>query len=276
MGFRFRKSVSFGPFRMNLSKSGVGYSVGVKGARITKTVKGRTRTTLSAPGTGISYVSESSKKKGNKNKMNNYQSKTKEVHYAATVGDYDVSNIFNKFELSDKELLLLSFISEHYTEFNNEFSIHDISALGHITTTTYYNNLYDKALLLKPSRGKYSLNVALINKLAEEEMQKQKAIKEERLRKENAEAELRLKQQEEYEAARKELEEKKKIKKAKNDKITAYMSKFILVPLLVILGLLFILVEEYIMAGIVLLPAAFYWNFQYKYFKNIKQKENMS
>lgn len=276
MGFRFRKSVSFGPFRVNLSKSGIGYSVGTKGARITKTAKGRTRTTLSVPGTGVSYVSESLKKKGNKKKMSNYQPKANEVSCTATSEEYNVSNIFNKFELSDKEILLLEFISNHYTEFNNEFSIHDISALGHIATSTYYNNLYDKALLLKPSRGKYALNTALINKLAEEEVQKQKAIEEERLRKEKAEAALRLKQQIEYEAARKELEEKKKIKKAKNDKITAYMSKFILVPLLVILGLLFILIEEYIISGIMLLPAVFYWNFQHKYFKNIKQKGNVS
>ena len=31
MGFFYRKSVNFGPFRVNLSKSGVGYSVGGKG-----------------------------------------------------------------------------------------------------------------------------------------------------------------------------------------------------------------------------------------------------
>ena len=34
MGFSFRKSKSFGPFRLNLSKSGLGISTGVKGARI--------------------------------------------------------------------------------------------------------------------------------------------------------------------------------------------------------------------------------------------------
>ena len=34
MGFYIRKSFSFGPLRLNLSKSGLGYSVGVKGARI--------------------------------------------------------------------------------------------------------------------------------------------------------------------------------------------------------------------------------------------------
>lgn len=58
MGFRFRKSKSFGPFRVNFSKSGIGYSVGGKGFRITKTAKGTIRQTASIPGTGISYVKE--------------------------------------------------------------------------------------------------------------------------------------------------------------------------------------------------------------------------
>src|ERR1700761_5420662 len=34
MGFYFSKSVSVGPFRFNLSKSGVGISTGIKGFRI--------------------------------------------------------------------------------------------------------------------------------------------------------------------------------------------------------------------------------------------------
>ena len=64
MGFRFRKSFGAGPFRVNLSKSGIGYSVGGKGFRFTKKAGGGTRTTASIPGTGISYVTDS--KKGTK------------------------------------------------------------------------------------------------------------------------------------------------------------------------------------------------------------------
>lgn len=60
MGFRFRKSIKVGPARINLSKSGVGYSVGTKGLRFTKKADGGTRTTASIPGTGISYVKDSS------------------------------------------------------------------------------------------------------------------------------------------------------------------------------------------------------------------------
>lgn len=59
MGFRYRKSINLGGgFRVNLSTKGVGYSWGVKGYRVTKTADGRTRRTVSIPGTGISYVDE--------------------------------------------------------------------------------------------------------------------------------------------------------------------------------------------------------------------------
>ena len=59
MGIRYRKSINlpFG-FRVNLSKSGVGFSWGRKGIRITRTAKGKVRRTYSIPGAGISYVSE--------------------------------------------------------------------------------------------------------------------------------------------------------------------------------------------------------------------------
>ncbi len=59
MGFRFRKSINLGKgFRINFSKSGIGYSLGTKGYRITKTANGKIRQTFSIPGTGISYVEE--------------------------------------------------------------------------------------------------------------------------------------------------------------------------------------------------------------------------
>ena len=59
MGFRFRKSINLGKgFKLNLSKSGVGYSWGVKGFRLTKTAKGKNQATVSLPGTGVSYVQD--------------------------------------------------------------------------------------------------------------------------------------------------------------------------------------------------------------------------
>lgn len=41
MGWNLRRSVNFGPLRLNLSKSGVGYSVGVRGLRVGKDSAGR-------------------------------------------------------------------------------------------------------------------------------------------------------------------------------------------------------------------------------------------
>ena len=66
MGLRFRKSINFGGARINISKKGVGWSIGGKGARYTKTADGKTRTTLSIPNTGLSYVTEQSNKAANK------------------------------------------------------------------------------------------------------------------------------------------------------------------------------------------------------------------
>lgn len=57
MGFNFRKSFRIGKFlRINLSKSGVGWSVGRKGIRYTHSATGQKRATLSLPGTGLSYT----------------------------------------------------------------------------------------------------------------------------------------------------------------------------------------------------------------------------
>lgn len=62
MGWRFHKSVNFGSFRVNFSKSGIGYSVGVPGFRYTVMANGKERITVSLPGTGISYVEEYGRK----------------------------------------------------------------------------------------------------------------------------------------------------------------------------------------------------------------------
>lgn len=64
MGLNFRKSINLGGgVKLNLSKSGVGISAGVPGARVSKQANGNVRTTFSIPGTGISYTKTKSKKK---------------------------------------------------------------------------------------------------------------------------------------------------------------------------------------------------------------------
>ena len=55
MGFYYRKSIRFGPFRVNVSKSGVGYSIGGGGLRAGVDSRGRRYTTFNIPGTGVGY-----------------------------------------------------------------------------------------------------------------------------------------------------------------------------------------------------------------------------
>jgi len=95
MGFRYRKSINLGGgFRINLSKSGIGYSWGVKGYRITKTAKGTTRRTASIPGTGISYVHETGKNDSTKsNRRVNYGS-SQQIP-AIDSNHYDTQNLEN-------------------------------------------------------------------------------------------------------------------------------------------------------------------------------------
>src|ERR1017187_4632466 len=53
MGWSFRRSANFGSFRINLSKSGVGYSVGTRGFRVGQDSRGRRYQAVSIPRTGI-------------------------------------------------------------------------------------------------------------------------------------------------------------------------------------------------------------------------------
>lgn len=58
MGFRFYKSVSLGKgIRITASKSGLGIGAGLPGLRYSVHSSGRTRRTMSVPGSGVSHVS---------------------------------------------------------------------------------------------------------------------------------------------------------------------------------------------------------------------------
>ena len=60
MGWSYRKSVNLGPFRLNISKSGIGYSLGGAGFRTGVSSRGRRYRSVSIPGTGLRYSSSSS------------------------------------------------------------------------------------------------------------------------------------------------------------------------------------------------------------------------
>ena len=57
MPLRFYRRFRAGPFRMNLSKSGVSYSVGRKGAWLTMG-HDRVRASVGLPGTGLGYYEQ--------------------------------------------------------------------------------------------------------------------------------------------------------------------------------------------------------------------------
>lgn len=57
MGWSYRKAINIGPFRINLSNSGVGYSVGSGGFRTGVRSNGASYQSASIPGTGLRYTS---------------------------------------------------------------------------------------------------------------------------------------------------------------------------------------------------------------------------
>jgi hypothetical protein len=57
MGFFFRKSLGKGPLRINLSKSGIGWSLGIPGLRFGRSAKGQKYTRVGIPGTGLGWRS---------------------------------------------------------------------------------------------------------------------------------------------------------------------------------------------------------------------------
>ena len=66
MSFFFRKTFRIGPIRINISKRGVGVSIGVPGARIGKSATGQTYVSGSVPGTGLGYRKNIKGKKSTK------------------------------------------------------------------------------------------------------------------------------------------------------------------------------------------------------------------
>ncbi|NLY44738.1 MAG: DUF4236 domain-containing protein [Tissierella sp.] len=119
MGFRFRKSINLGGgFRVNMSKSGIGYSWGVPGYRVTKTAKGRTRKTYSIPGTGLSYVEESGNQqhhRGNNNSSSVYTNQEPIMKDIASAGieNYKPAE-YKDFISSIEKVLLINKISSWF------------------------------------------------------------------------------------------------------------------------------------------------------------------
>lgn len=107
MGIRFRKSIRLGGgFRINLSKSGVGYSWGTRGYRVTRKSGGGTRHTVSIPGSGISYVHDSKKKASSKRQKETAEQIVEDVN-VADITDIENGNV-NKIVSDGLESLISS------------------------------------------------------------------------------------------------------------------------------------------------------------------------
>lgn len=185
MGFGFRKSIKIGPARINLSKSGIGASVGVPGARITKRANGKTQTTLGIPGTGLYYTSQSSTHKKQPTKKEQEQrilaEDKKNADGFLDLLPYDSLKdkilflvIWNTVKMKYAEEASLSKGSTAQVDLiditNTTFKLADVNAmnmkLDGEENTKYTSNhlikMLEKGWLERPSRGVYKINYKIL------------------------------------------------------------------------------------------------------------------
>ena len=98
MGYRFRKSINLGGgFKINLSKSGIGYSWGIPGIRYSKLANGKERHTYSIPGTGISYVKDISSGKKQQKQTYEAPSSVRVIEEKVSNTDFEVNSDYDEF-----------------------------------------------------------------------------------------------------------------------------------------------------------------------------------
>jgi len=118
MGLRFKKSVKLGKgFKLNVSKSGLSVSAGVKGARISANSKGRVTGTVGLPGTGLSYSSTLNSKSKVKANYSNIQSdNTDSSNLSNNINDNSSNNNGFKIRFLSKDNILF-YATEKTVEF---------------------------------------------------------------------------------------------------------------------------------------------------------------
>jgi hypothetical protein len=110
MGWSFRKSKSFGPFRLNFSKSGIGLSAGIKGARISTNSRG---TYVNLGMNGMYYRKRISQKSANDTSSFAYQRSHESSNDDAdnelmnSLTDTDSQAFINELESKDKMISFL-------------------------------------------------------------------------------------------------------------------------------------------------------------------------
>lgn len=185
MGLRFRKSFGVGPFRATLSKSGISFSAGVKGARITKKANGNVSTSFGVPGTGIYHYKEYPNvgKQPRQTTQPKYSKRQTEQMALSQIQ----SNPDNWYDLisftsiDEKELFILCYYAGIMNKYTNgqtvEVSVEEIcipfkiadvnniaanSNLPRNCTSARLTTMVDKGWLIKEGRGIYKLNAQTI------------------------------------------------------------------------------------------------------------------
>jgi len=117
MGFRIRKSFKIAPgVRFNISKSGVGTSLGVRGARYSIHSSGRRTTSVGIPGTGMSYVQSSNgttSRRASSKQPTQAQGSLKKPGLFASKGE----KLLYKAVSNGLDLALLDEVAEHHPNY---------------------------------------------------------------------------------------------------------------------------------------------------------------
>ena len=179
MGIIFRKGLKFGPFRLNLSKSGIGWSFGVKGVRYTKTAKGNSYGTINIPRTGISYRSNFSQAITPEitpfelaqiaiNNIEKTQEKIK-IELKDEFGNFwsvsmdELSDSFQVTEAHAKYLLVVLIKALKEYKLPEQFLVKDAKTLGGVEIDRIYFEQLCNQQILNREGWYYSLNLDFVN-----------------------------------------------------------------------------------------------------------------
>ena len=204
MGLRFKKSVSFGPFRATLSKSGISFSAGIKGARITKKANGNVMSTIGIPGTGIYYTKETSMKNKQYKIIKEKNLSQKEIEQMTLNQiSQEPKEFYDLIPFSDIKERTLFIIGYYAGLFNNykegeiaELTLENLAIpfktvdMNNIAakigekrdyTSNHLSKMVDKGWFIREGRGIYKINIETIYPYIEEFKEYQKQIERKKL-----------------------------------------------------------------------------------------------
>ncbi len=169
MGFGIKKSFKLGKgIRINISDKGIGYSIRTKVLKITKTVDGRMKKTISIPDTDISYTSESSvRRKETTNKNSVSENVHNNIHCDVSTQSKEAVNKkswFSKFLEFDRKhnhkgvigLLIFLFFTFGVAGYINDKRLTHISLLSEQNIVLDIDQEIEVPFTIKPSAADIS------------------------------------------------------------------------------------------------------------------------